>query len=208
MNETASRNLLRPEQASGQVFREVVRGAIAERADLRDLNHKALAEVFAVSPSVIGMIYSGEFPGKSRYTEPVKVRKYNQGKIGSLVRVCDELKLDVQKCLALCGLEFGPDGGHGKTIEQTIERERRRRKESVHSIHGFFDKESLAKLVELEKGLSLMTNDELLLLGRLIIRFGRISESELKMLVEVSDHIPQIPEDLVTKMISESRTKR
>src|SRR3989344_566562 len=71
---------------------------------------KAFSEVAQISPSAAGMFHQRKFPGTPlHHNEDHKRRKYVNGKIFTLTRVCDLLGLDLGVCLDACGLPRNQD---------------------------------------------------------------------------------------------------
>ena len=99
---SAENTVPRPEKP-GQVLRKRIREAVESRPDLRDMSQKKLATFLGVSPTVLGMIENGEFPGEPEKKEHAK--KYFGGKTESLIRICDALGLEVHDMLWVVGLD-------------------------------------------------------------------------------------------------------
>jgi hypothetical protein len=105
-----------PKKMSPRGFVDLLISAIEERnytaAEMmgHGLN-KTVAREAQVSPTRIGEILRGEFPGQTTRREgesAVSHRKRIQGAVHSMTRICDTFGLQLDVCLKACGLPILP----------------------------------------------------------------------------------------------------
>ncbi len=95
----------KPAETTVQSFCELVSEEISARGfkTLREA-----AQAFRVSPDLLYKIGRGDL-GNPVSERPGAVKKFVDGKVGSIARICAALELDLESCLNACGLPVVPN---------------------------------------------------------------------------------------------------
>jgi hypothetical protein len=95
----------KPAENTVQSFCELVSEEISARGfkTLREA-----AQAIRVAPDLLYRIGKGDL-GKPVSERPGAVKKWVDGKVGSITRICAALELDLESCLIACGLPVVPN---------------------------------------------------------------------------------------------------
>ncbi len=96
-------DLFKPSEATPEALGRLV----LERALIKwgTCNVVAIAKQICISPTTMSGILAGRFPGEPSKNTAQAHRKFKDGRLATLTKVCDALELDLDACIAACGLE-------------------------------------------------------------------------------------------------------